>query len=389
MAPLELSDISSFQDEWSIILECAAPVSASPRITELARSADWSRLLLLAEEHGVLGHLARRLRELDENLVPAAIRGQLLDRHRAQVFSTLRMTAEMFRLFDLFAAQGIPALAVKGPVLAMQAYGDPAIRSYGDLDFLIRQRDIRRATESLQDFGYQATVHLRAIDAGNIPGQYLFFKPDANLLVELHNDFTLRYFPRRLPLDKFFERHTLIRLDDHESPALAIEDQLIYICVHGATHFWGRLSWIADVAALVSRQAGVDWQQATNTAKEVGAECMLHSGLRLATDLLNARLPGKVLAVMQGDVGATRMAASALKCLVADCNTSPSFFERVAFRLRMPGSRIAAPGYLLRLIFSPTEEDWLADGKTKQNRLFNAIRRPFRLARKYGRMGES
>jgi hypothetical protein len=389
LAPLELSEIAPFQDEWSILLECASPVSSAPRFTELARSADWSRLLILAEEHGVLGHLAKRLRELGEDLVPAAIRGKLLDLHRARVFLTLRMTAEMFRLFELFAAQGIPALAVKGPVLAMQAYGDPAIRSYGDLDFLVRQRDIRRATESLQDFGYQATVNLRDIDAGNIPGQYLFSKPGANLLVELHNDFTLRYFPRRLPLDQFFERHTLIRLDDHESPALAIEDQLIYICVHGATHFWDRLSWIADVAALVSRQAGVDWQLATNTAKEVGAECMLHSGLRLAADLLHARLPAKVLAVMQGDVGAAKLAAYALKCLIADRKTSPSLFERVAFRLRMPGSRIAAPAYLLRLIFSPTEEDWLADGGIKQNRLFDAFRRPFRLARKYGRMGKS
>lgn len=389
MAPLKLFDIASFQDEWSIILECASPVSDAPRFTELARSADWSRLLLLAEEHGVLGHLAKRMREIDENLVPSAIRGNLLDSHRAQVFSTLRMTAEMFRLLDLFAARGIPTLAVKGPVLAMQAYGDPAIRSYGDLDFLVRQRDIRRATESLQDIGYQATVRLRAIDAGNIPGQYLFSKPDANLLVELHNDFTLRYFPRRLPLDELFERRIFMRLDGHELPTLAAEDQLIYICVHGATHFWGRLSWIADVAALVSRQTGVDWQQAMNRAREMGAERMFHTGLRLASDLLHARLPAKVLAVMQRDAGAAKLAAYALKWLNPDSKTSPSLFERVAFRLRMPGSRIAAPAYLLRLTFSPTEEDWQPDGEIKQNRLFDSFRRPFRLARKYARMGKS
>jgi hypothetical protein len=389
LAPLELSDITSFQNEWSIILECACPVSAAPGLAELARSADWSRVLFRAEENGVLGHLAKRLSELDENLVPAAIRAKLLDSYTAQVFSTLRMTGEMFRLFELFAAQGIPALAVKGPALAMQAYGDPAIRNYGDLDFLVRQRDIRRATESLQDFGYQAAVHLRAIDAGNIPGQYLFSKRGENLLVELHNDLTLRYFPRRLPLDKFFERHILIRTDDYESPALAIEDHLIYICVHGATHFWGRLSWIADVAALVSRHAGIDWQLAANTAKEVGAECMFHSGLRLAADLLHARLPAKVLADVQGDAGAAKLVACALKWLIADRKTSPGFFERVAFRLRMPGSRRAAPAYLFRLIFSPTEEDWLADGEFKQNQLFDALRRPFRLARKYGRMGKS
>src|SRR5215469_643188 len=41
-----------------------------PKVGELASTADWSRLLELAEEHGVLGHLAR-ISDLDEEIVPA------------------------------------------------------------------------------------------------------------------------------------------------------------------------------------------------------------------------------------------------------------------------------------------------------------------------------
>jgi len=51
--------------------------------------------------------------------------------------------------------------------------------------------------------GYEAAVPLSAIDGGKIPGQYLFFNPQLKLIVELHNDLTLRYFPRRLPLEDF------------------------------------------------------------------------------------------------------------------------------------------------------------------------------------------
>jgi hypothetical protein len=117
----------------------------------------------------------------------------------------------------------------------------------------------------------------------------------------------------------------------------------------------------------------------------VGAECMLHAGLRLASDLLHACLPSKVLATVQSDAGAAKLAAYARRWLNSDSKTSPTLFERVAFRLQMPGGRIAAPAYLLRLTFSSTEDDWLADSEIRQNRLLEALRRPFRLARKYGR----
>src|SRR5712664_361318 len=267
------------RNEWSALIEVASPARDRQRLASFLRSSDWARLLILAEEHGVTGHLTASLRGLEENLVPPEIRQTLIDRQRAQNFFTLRLTAELFRILDRFTSEGIGALVVKGPVLAVQAYGDPAMRAYGDLDLLVRQRDIRRATELIMAAGYDAAVPLAAIDAGKIPGQYLFFKRDSKMLVELHNDSTLRYFPRRLPLEGLFERQALVQVDCREVPALSVEDELVLICVHGAKHLWERLMWIADVAALISRQSNLDWDRAASSAKEVGAERMLHTGL--------------------------------------------------------------------------------------------------------------
>jgi hypothetical protein len=384
-----LADVSSFRNEWSVLLECASPAHDPLRLAPLLRSADGSRLLVLAEEHGVIGHLAACLRGLPEDLVTPEIRQQLTDRQRAQNFLTLRLTAELFRLLERFASARIAALVVKGPVLAMQAYGDPAMRSYGDLDLLVRQPDIRGATELMIAAGYQAAVPLRAIDAGKIPGQYLFSMPDSKLLVELHNDFTLRYFPRRLPIEEFFARQIRVRLDAHEALALSVEDELVLICIHGAKHFWERLIWIAYVAALVSHQSSMDWDLAAGSAKAVGAERMLHTGLRLAADLLHARLPDGVSATMRADASAARLVEKILVWLPAAGFAPPALFERAVFRLRMRGGLIAAPAYLLRLLLSPTEEDWQGSAEESRHRLLDVLRRPFRLARKYGRDGKS
>jgi hypothetical protein len=380
---------SSIQNEWPLLLECASPQPDARRLAELARSADWPKLLLLAEDHGVMGHLAARLRGLDASLVPPETMQALLERQRAQIFFSLKMTAELFRLLDLFASEGIGALAVKGPVLAVQAYGDPAMRSYGDLDLLVRQRDIRRATQLMIAAGYDSQVPISAIDAGKIPGQYLFSRPDSKLLVELHNDFTLRYFPRRLPLERIFQRQIRVPLDSREVPALSVEEELVLICVHGAKHLWERLMWIADVAALVSRQTSLDWDRAAASAKEVGAERMLHTGLQLAASLLRVQLPDKVLPMVKADVVAARLASQILKWLPAAGYAPPGLFERAVFRLRMRGGLVSAPAYLLRLSLSPTEEDWKNGAEEKRHWFLDALRRPFRLARKYGRGGKS
>jgi len=383
------SQLSVWPDEWRALLACASPAPDAENLATFLRSVDWPRLLALAEDHGVTGLLAARLLQLDQDLVPSVARQALLERQRARILFTLRMNAELFRVLQRFATAGIGALVVKGPVLAVQAYGDSAMRSYGDLDLLVRQQDIRRATELMVAAGYQAAVPLRAIDAGKIPGQYLFSHPDSKLLVELHNDFTLRYFPRRLPLEEFFARQIRVRLDTHEAPAPSVEDELVLICIHGAKHFWERLMWIADVAALVSRHSAMDWQRVAELTDAVGAECMLHTGLRLASDLLCMALPDRISERVRSDAAAGRLAERILGWLPAAGDAPPGLFERAAFRLRMRGGLISAPAYLLRLLLSPTEEDWREGSEEGHRRFLEALRRPFRLARKYGRGDKS
>ena len=385
------SGVTSSTDEWSALLECASPTRDHQRLAGLLASVDWAGLLGLAEEHCLTGHLASRLRDVEETKVPPEVRQALTERHRALNFFTLQLTAELFRILESFSSEGICALVVKGPVLAVQAYGDPAMRTYGDLDLLVRQPDIRRATELMSAAGYTPGVPLSAIDSGKVPGQYLFSKADSKLIVELHNDCTLRYFPRRLPLEDFFVRQVRVPVDGREVPALSVEDELVLICVHGAKHFWERLMWIADVAALVSRQTDINWERVVDSVNAVGAGRMLHVGLRLASDLVGAPLPDKVQTAVQADVIAGRLAEQVCRWLPAAGSEPPGLFQRAVFRLRMRGGLISAPVYLLRLSFSPTEEDWMdgAGAEVKRHSFFDAVCRPFRLARKYGRAGKT
>jgi hypothetical protein len=103
--------------------------------------------------------------------------------------------------------------------------------------------------------------------------------------------------------------------------------------------------------------------------------------------LLKLRLPDHVLEKVKSDKVAANLTGRILNWLPAAGYAPPGLFERAAFRMRMHGGLVSAPAYLMRLSLSPTEEDWGA-GK-EENSFFDVVRRPFRLARKYGRARKS
>jgi len=370
--------------EWALLLECAKPQPDPNRLAELLSTPlDWPVLLARAEDHAILGLTAARLSSQHENRIPPENRESLRAWRRAHTLFTMNLTAEMIRLFDSFGAAGVGVLVIKGPVLSARCYGDPGLRQYGDLDLIVRDKDILRSSELMISQGYEPSVPLTAIHAKKIPGEYVFRQSTTKLLVEFHTERTFRYHPRPLPLEKLFARQARVNIDAHEIPALSPEDELTLICIHGAKHFWEQLSYIADVAAFVSNQK-LDWTRVERAAQEVCSERMLYVGLHLAADLLGAPLPEKIAALVQSDPTAGRLASQIARWLPAAGSDPPGILVRAMFRMRMRGGFFSGAAYLLRLSFSPTEEDWVEGAENKRHWFLDALGRPFRLARKYG-----
>jgi Uncharacterised nucleotidyltransferase len=373
--------------EWPLLLECCAPRPSWERIRSLlAKNPKWRELLWLAEEHGVLAQLDAAIcgtgGEISEE-----IDASLRQRHRAQLMFTLSMTAELFRILENFRASGVESIVVKGPVLSMRAYGDPGLRQYADLDFLLRARDLVPATRVLNELAYEGDVPMEAIEAGKIPGEYLFLRPGTRLLVELHTEHTFRYFPRPLPMEDYFARRTDVPLDGHRVPALSAEDEFVLICIHGAKHFWERLMWIADVAAMASGGTKLDWNVVKKSAGAVGAGRMVNVALRLVENLLHTEIPREMRDSVEKDKAAKRICERISEWLPQAGFAPPGLLQRAAFRMKMRGGLIAGPAYLLRLSLSPTEEDWVEGAETKRSWFGDALSRPYRLLKKYGKGG--
>jgi hypothetical protein len=371
--------------EWRVLLDCANPsVTLLALRQEQASSLDWPKLLTLANEQGLLPLLTQKLSHAEPGLVPPDAQETLKSSFREQMVFDLRMLAELYRILDRFAAQGISVMATKGPVLAHRCYGFSFARQYTDLDLVLRDAEVLRSTDALISLGYDAKVPPSAIRANKPAGEYAFTQLATKLLVELHTAKTFRYYPNPPSIEKLLSRKATVRLGEQDVPALSIEDELLLISIHGAKHFWERLLWIADVAALVTHNP-IDWDRAAAIARAVDAQRMLRLALLLAANVANATLPDAVRDDAKSDSGAVHLAQQIADRIPRVDDHPLSLFQRAMFRIKMRGGGVPGLTYLLRLSLSPTEEDWLAHSEDGKQTAVSAIARPFRLARKYGR----
>jgi len=378
---------SRFQDtaysaEWRALTACVFPHAKLWYLDDPLRCRlNWSALIAQAQRHAMLPLLIVRLQQLAVSISPE-IQTYLRSWERSQTIFTLTLTAELFLILERLANLDVGVLVTKGPALSVRCYGDVRMRQYGDLDLIVRDKDIKSIVEEMVKLGYESRLSLSAIHAAKSPGEYVVTNNDKRVHVEFHTEKTLRYNPKPLRIDGLFDRRSTVAIDGHKIPALSPEDELVLLCVHGAKHFWERLMWISDVAALICSQAPA-WGRTAAIANEFGAERMLLLGLLLASDVLGAELPLDIEAMVRADRVVGKLGVQIQSQLACQEPQALGILQRAAFRFKSAGSFLQGLAYLLRLTLSPTEEDW-TEGNQSRPALLEAIGRPLRLARKYG-----
>jgi hypothetical protein len=377
--------------EKQLLVSCARTTmvpEVAERIREItARPLDWDFVLSEATENSVGPLLEMNLRAVVPDVVPAAAMERLKISCRANTVRCLFLAAELHKVLELFRTAGIVAIPYKGPVLAEQAYGNLTLRDFDDLDIILPQRDLQKAHEVMLGLGYQARfpwILSKDSKTALVPGEYNYRDEKRRAVVELHSELTLRHFPVAPDINRFTQRLVKVMVAGQEVPTLAPEDLLSALCVHGSKDFWERISWIADVAELIQRQTDLDWDRAFQTAESLRAERMLHLGLVLADDLLEAPMPEETRRRVRGDSEALAVAREVEGRTLSRNLSGVSAGNRMRFRRRMVRGMLAGWRYSLRLAVIPAEEDWeMVQLPRLLAPLYLALR-PLRLLAKYG-----
>ena len=154
--------------EWSILLAACSAIPAQEKLPRLWRLVQqpvlWKSLLALADRQGTQPLLYQALIGVQE-AVPAEEIEALKQSYHTNLRKKLILSRELIRIVERLSAIGVEVLPYKGQALAEALYGDIALRQAGDIDLLIRPKDLSRVRDAVGELGY--TPHMPLTEEQN------------------------------------------------------------------------------------------------------------------------------------------------------------------------------------------------------------------------------
>jgi hypothetical protein len=304
--------------EFGLLAACCRWPVSEAAVRVAATEIDWDALLKLAMRQRVSGLVHRALMAA-EIVPPPAAAAELARRADTIAQRNAMQAAETVRLQGLLARAGIASLALKGAALAQLAYGTLDLKHARDIDLLVLPAQAEAALHVLEDDRYA----LRLPAARLSPAQrraVMRYGKDVELVhrggephVELQwraspNAHLLHGVDARAPAQDVVLPQGVVR-------TLAPRELFAYLCVHGASHSWSRLKWLADLNALIENKSNVEIVALYRYAQSLGAGLCAGQALLLCEKLLALKLPVELAVELRRDPRLKKLLGVALQAM--------------------------------------------------------------------------
>ena len=244
--------------------------------------------------------------------------------------------------------------------MAETLYGDIALRQAGDIDLLIRSRDLSRIKAALKEVGYSPHMLLNEAEerAYLVSGYECAF--DSALgrnLLEVQWALQPRFYAVDFDMEAMFRRAITVSVAGRNMKTPSPEDLFLILSLHAAKHVWGRLIWPCDIARLLKLPA-LNWGWIVETAQSLGIVRILQVTLVLTNRLLGIAIPAAAEKSLSTDPVALALADGIAPQLgrATPPNVESLSYFRLMMRLRE--RRADRIRFLQRLAFTPGPGEW-------------------------------
>lgn len=220
-------------------------------------------------------------------------------RELAKTLAFLRRKSALWQfecgmLLARYRQAGLHPVVLKGAALQVTAYDEPVQRSFGDIDLLFPEDEIKPAMRVLEQLGYVAPAEESAASYEALHFHYVMDKPNG-FKVEVH--WALERPDSSFVLDtKAFVANTRVvaskALGEFRTPVA--EYAALHLSVQNLENGFAKLSRLVDIDRLVS-SPGFDWSLLQTITKAANARVVVHTSLSLCAQLLGTPVPASVL----------------------------------------------------------------------------------------------
>lgn len=249
-------ELSVLPKELQLILLLIEMHSENRELTidESFKDIDWSLFVQLVKHHRVYPTIYLQLKKMNDNMIPKFVIESLQKMYNKNVFHMLLLSREMVRISKIFAENNVRLLILKGPVLAVDLYGDISLRTSVDLDVLVSIKDLDKIDNLLLDIGYFRDEYFKSL-LGEWKWRHHhlnYIDSKSGLKLELH--WRLTKGPGKEPgFDELWKNKRMSSLSSNPVYYLGKEELFLYLVSHGARHGWSRLSWLVDIRKMLKQ----------------------------------------------------------------------------------------------------------------------------------------
>ena len=246
-----------------------------------------AELLGLTQRHGLLGELAHSPDKM--------LRDFAVPRYLQRVRRERIMKAALQRVLITLSERKVPVAVLKGPYVAL-SYRNPSLRSYTDLDLLVRREDLNRALEIIETDPAVGGIPPKRPRADK--RDILFREPSGDSFnLDLHWDlfsYTQLLGCAAGATDWAWDK--AVHEPDHELGPLwhlPREAQLAFLSTHAILDHRFRLILFRDIAELA--RTDVDWHRLVEFCRAWQLRSWTYLALQIAHDVSGAPIPTSIL----------------------------------------------------------------------------------------------
>lgn len=358
-------------DEQARVAGLAADVARTTEPVPVVTAIATAGVMPLAYRHLVAGRL-----------LPAGspLAATLADEFQKHARSRFVMTRRLRDVVGRLDSAGIETLAHKGPALAVQLYGNFAMRQFGDIDLIVRPADAARAVDVLASDGWRLLRPHRFLPgfADRARGHEVsLVDTETSTLLELHWTLTDRFDGMDVSIPWLMHDATTVDLIGRPVRAMRPERLLLALAVHGTRHIWPRLSWLADLADLMRRHPDLDWNVVLAEARRIGFVRGLGASILLAHEVVGGPKPAWIV-----EDGGIRRGVSDIRARLDRADASrASLIDRARWEWRMAGGTARRAALVWRVVTTPSYRDAADRQEPPSSRWRTALPRAVRLVR--------